>query len=156
MAVNWKKKKKRNKKDTTFLKTNEIFIFVTRCVRVQSFQSCLTLCDPMDSNPTGSSVRGIIQARILEWVAMPSFRGSSQPKDQTHISCSSCISGGCFTTEPPAKPVILELKHYFSLNTNCLPTKSFTAMTSFINKIKYSSQHHHPKSRLFARRAVKE
>ena len=53
-------------------------------------QSCLTLCDPMDINPAGSSVHGIIQARILEWVAMPSFRGSSQPKDQTHISCISC------------------------------------------------------------------
>ena len=98
------KKKKRNKKDTTFLKTNEIFIFVTRCVRVQSFQSCLTLCDPIDSNPAGSSVHGIIQARILKWVAMPSFRGSSQPKDQTHISCGSCIAGRFFTAEPLGSP----------------------------------------------------
>ena len=43
----------------------------------KSLQSCLTLCDPMDCSPPGSSVHGILQARILEWVAMPSFRGSS-------------------------------------------------------------------------------
>ena len=40
-------------------------------------QVCLTLCDPMDYSPPGSSVHGILQARILEWVAMPSSRGSS-------------------------------------------------------------------------------
>ena len=43
---------------------------------------------------------GILQARILEWVAMPSSRGSSQPRDQTHVSC---ITGGFFTIEPPGK-----------------------------------------------------
>ena len=46
-------------------------------------QSCPTLCDPMDCSPAGSSVHGILQARILEWAAMPSSRGSSQPRDQT-------------------------------------------------------------------------
>ena len=45
-------------------------------------QSCLTLSDPMDY-----TVHGILQARILEWVAMPSSRGSSQPRDQTQVSC---------------------------------------------------------------------
>ena len=44
-------------------------------------QSCLTLCDPMDCRPPGSSVHGILQARILEWVAVPFSRGSSQPRD---------------------------------------------------------------------------
>ena len=44
-------------------------------------QSCLTLCDPMDCSPLDSSVCGILQARILEWVAIPFSRGSSQPKD---------------------------------------------------------------------------
>ena len=44
---------------------------------------CLTLCDPMDSNLSGSSVHGIFQERILEWVAISFFRGSSQPRDQT-------------------------------------------------------------------------
>ena len=53
------------------------------CVRAKSLQSCLTLCDPMNCSPPGSSVHGISQARILEWVAMPSSRGSSRPSDQT-------------------------------------------------------------------------
>ena len=50
------------------------------CVRVhaKSLQSCLTLCNPMDYNLPGSSVHGILQARILEWVASPFYRGSSQ------------------------------------------------------------------------------
>ena len=48
-------------------------------------QSCLTLCDPMDCSPPGSSIRGILQARTLEWVAIPFSRGSSQ----THISCTA-------------------------------------------------------------------
>ena len=47
------------------------------CVCAKLLQSCPTLCDPMDCNPPGSSVRGILQARILECVAMPSSRGSS-------------------------------------------------------------------------------
>ena len=50
-------------------------------------QLCLTLCDPMDRSPPGSSVHGILQARILEWVAIPSSRGSSQPRDRTCVSC---------------------------------------------------------------------
>ena len=54
-------------------------------------QSILTLCDPMDCGPPGSSVHGILQARILEWVAISFSRGSSQPRDQTRVSCISCI-----------------------------------------------------------------
>ena len=49
-------------------------------------QSRLTLSDPMDYSPPGSSVHGVLQARILEWVAMPSSRGSSRPRDQTRVS----------------------------------------------------------------------
>ena len=54
------------------------------------------LCNPMDCSPLVSSVHKIFLARILEWVAMPCSRGSSQPKDQTHMSCISCIAGGFF------------------------------------------------------------
>ena len=50
-------------------------------------QSCPTLCDPMDSSPPGSSVHRILQARILEWVAVSFSRGSSWPRDQTCVSC---------------------------------------------------------------------
>ena len=46
----------------------------------------------MDCSPPGSSVHGILQERILEWIAMPSSRGSSRPRDWTHISCLSCTS----------------------------------------------------------------
>ena len=59
----------------------------TACVS----QSCPALCRPMDRSPPGSSIHGILQARILEWVAMPSSRGSSQSSDQTHVSNVSCI-----------------------------------------------------------------
>ena len=54
-------------------------------------QLCLTLCHALDHSLPGSSVRGILQARILEWVVMPSSRGPSQPRDQTHISNVFCI-----------------------------------------------------------------
>ena len=52
----------------------------------------------------GSSVHGILQAKIMGWVAVPSSRGSSRPRDRTHISCSSWVAGGFFTTDPPRKP----------------------------------------------------
>ena len=57
-------------------------------------QSCLTLCNPMDYSPPGSSVHGISQTRILEWVPIPFSRGSSQPRDRTR---ASYIAGGYFT-----------------------------------------------------------
>ena len=57
-------------------------------------QLCLTLGDPMDCSPPDSWVHGILQARRLEWVAMPSSGGSSQPRDGTRVSC---VVGGCFT-----------------------------------------------------------
>ena len=59
-----------------------------------SAQSCPTLCDPLDCSPPGSSVHGIFQARILEWVAISYSRGSSWPRDQTRVSCISCLTGG--------------------------------------------------------------
>ena len=58
-------------------------------------QSCLTVCNPMDCSPPGSSVHGILQARILEGVAMPSSRGSSRPRNRTKVSC---IAGRFFTS----------------------------------------------------------
>ena len=61
--------------------------FLSLCVH----SSCLTLSDPMDYSPQGSSVNsGILQARILEWVAISFSRGYSQPRDRTQVSCISC------------------------------------------------------------------
>ena len=73
-------------------------------------QSCLTLCNPMDCSLHGSSLRGILQARVLEWVAISFSRGSSQPRDWTQVSC---ILGRCFnlwaTREARApKPLVKE------------------------------------------------
>ena len=64
-------------------------------------QSCLTLCDPMDCSLSGSSVHGIFQARVLEWIAISSSRGSSRPKNRTRVSR---IAGRRFASEPPGKP----------------------------------------------------
>ena len=71
----------------------------------KSLQSCPALCDTMDCSPLNCSVRGIFQARIQEWVAMPSSRWSTWPRNQTHIFCASCIAGGFFTAEPLWKPI---------------------------------------------------
>ena len=78
------------KKRGKFLSLSEIFSSVL-CL---ASQSCLTLCDPMDCGPPGSSDHGVLLARVLEWVAMPSSRGSSQPRYWTQVSC---IAGGFFT-----------------------------------------------------------
>ena len=80
-----------------------VCVYVCVCVHAESLQSCPTLCDPTDCSPSGSSVHGILQASILEWVAMPSSTGSSAPRDQTHVSCGCCMAGGLFTAEPPGE-----------------------------------------------------
>ena len=63
---------------------------ISVCVLVS--QSCLTLCDPMDCSPSGSSVHGILQAITLEWVAIPFSRGSSRPRDRTLVSTLQATS----------------------------------------------------------------
>ena len=68
------------------------------CVCAESLQSCLTLCDPMDYSPAGSSVHGILQARILDWVAMSSSRESSQPRTEPKSLTSPALADGFFTT----------------------------------------------------------
>ena len=62
------------------------------CPHAKSLQSCLTLSDPLDCSPPGSSVHGILQARILEWDAMPSSRGSSPPRDWTSSLMSPALA----------------------------------------------------------------
>ena len=72
-------------------------------------QSSPTLCDLRDCSPSGSSVHGILQARILEWVPISSSRGSSLTMDWTHASCISCTSKGFLNAEPSGKPYLLML-----------------------------------------------
>ena len=78
---------------------------------------CPTLCDPMDCSPPGSSVHGISQARVLEWVAIFSSRGPSWLRAGTCVSYISCICRGFFTPEPRGKPLIFlgTLFYQFSL-----------------------------------------
>ena len=68
-------------------------------------QSCPILCDPLDCSLPGSSVHRIFQARILEWVAISSCRGSSWFRDRTLVSCVSCIDSRFFTAESLGSPV---------------------------------------------------
>ena len=77
--------KKNILKEQTIIKSSFSFLVA---------QSCLTLCDPMDCSLPGSSVHGIFQARVLEWVAISFSKGSSQPRDGTRVSH---IAGRCFT-----------------------------------------------------------
>ena len=74
-------------------------------VKVLATQLCPTLCDPMDCSTPGSYVHGILQARILEWIAIPFSRGSSQPRDQTLWEPRSpTLQADSLPSEPPGKP----------------------------------------------------
>ena len=69
------------------LPTLQLHLPKEACVCAKSLRSCPTLCNTLDCSPSGYSVHGTLQARILEWIAISYSRGSSQPRDQTHISC---------------------------------------------------------------------
>ena len=73
------------------------------CVYVWVAQLCLTLCNPMDCSPPGSSVNGILQAKILQWVAIPFSRGSSTPRDRICVSCIGRWILYCWTTSEAHK-----------------------------------------------------
>ena len=83
------------------------------CVYIQL---CLTLCDPMDCSSPGSSVHEILQTTILEWVAMPSSRGSSRSGDRTQVSD---IAGGFFTVWAKHHPLFLACLQGFPLLLSC-------------------------------------
>ena len=76
-------------------------MYVCVCVCAQL---CPTLCDLMDCSLPGSFAHVISQARVLEWVVISYSRGYSQPRDQTCVSCVSCIGRWFFITVPPGKP----------------------------------------------------
>ena len=70
----------------------------------KSLESCPTLFNPTDCSPPGSSVHGILQARILEGVPMPFSRGSSRPRDPAHVSYVSCTAGISLPPSPWGSP----------------------------------------------------
>ena len=65
-------------------------------------QSCPTLCDPVDCSPPGPSIHGILQARILDWVAISFSRGFPRPRDRIR---SPALQADAVTSEPPGKPI---------------------------------------------------
>ena len=78
-------------------------------------QSCPTRCNPMDCRLPGSSVHGTSQAKILEWVAVTFSRGSSEPRDLTHVSCVSCIGRWALYQLSPGRYVCTCLSQSFFL-----------------------------------------
>ena len=110
------------------------------------FLSRVQLCDAMHLSPPGSSVHGIFLVRILEWVAVSFSRGSSQPRDRTHVSHLSCTAGRFYTTEPQSKPGCLgqhfpectySLDHELALfrNAHLATTWSFAVLVSALNPL---------------------
>ena len=93
-------------------------------VQARSLQSCPTLCDPIDYSPPGSSIHWILQARILEWFAMPSSRGSSRPRDWTCVSYVYLHwQAGSIPLAPPGKPLFPAL-----FSTVFSVTKSYSSL----------------------------
>ena len=108
-------------------------------VCAKSLQLRLTLWDPLDCSLPGSSLHGIVQARILEWVAISSSRGSSWPRNRTCTSCiASCIAGRFFTTsatwEAPGSSYLITILFYLIIFCVCLPPL-------WNKKLAYSSRH---------------
>ena len=100
-------------------------------MKVKVTQPCLTLCDPMDC------IHGILQARILEWVAFPFSRGSSQPRDQTQVSC---IAGRFFTIWATREALTsLMALHKCHLIRKILPMMSHKISAHLISCTRYSS-----------------
>ena len=102
------------------------FICVCACVHTQALWLCLTLCGPTYCSPPHFSVHGILQARIMEWVAVPFTRESSWPRCQTNISCISCIGRVFFTTGTPGKPKYLNVSMLMLMFSQILVLSHFT------------------------------
>ena len=84
--------------------TRSLYSLRIVCVHAQSLQSCLTQCIPMDCSPPGSSVPGIFQARILEWVAMPSSRDRPDPGMEPASPVTPALQAVSWLAETPGKP----------------------------------------------------
>ena len=94
----------------------DCFPYVCACT-----QSCPTLCGPMDCRPPGSSIHGILQAKILKWVAISYSRGSSQPRDRTRVSCI-----GKWGPLQSGKPCFLYIRKCYFLRLSSLKPRQNT------------------------------
>ena len=103
-----------------FLQQNQVVRISKDCAVLNCF-SCVQLCNPMNCSPPGSSVLRIFQARMLEWAAIPFSRGSSQARDQTHISYVSCIDRRalyhqCHLGSPIKRLLLIKENQTFQVN----------------------------------------
>ena len=114
----------------------------TGCLLFQSLSHVRLFCDSMDCSPPGSSVHGIFQARILEWVAIPFSRGSSLPRYQTHISCTAGRMFNKQKTNFPLSP--LNIFMLFRI-WNWLPLISIFKTGSIVSFTTYNFINIHPK-----------
>ena len=110
-------------------------VLISACMHPRLFQVCATLWDTMDHSLPGSSVHGILQARILEWVSVPSFRGSSRPRDRTHI-CYVYLQWqkSSLPIAPLGKPWFLYtdfISYYLTAFSHCLYGFSIGSIMSF-------------------------
>ena len=96
-------------------------------MKVSVAQSCLILWDPMDCNSPGSSVHGILQARILEWVVMPSSRDLPNPGIKPMSFISAALAGGFFTLSATWEALVLSIVSIFSLK--------FLEITLFVSNV---------------------
>ena len=114
--------------------------FYDNTVKVLGTQSVLTPCDPIDCSPWGSSVHRTLRARIPEWVANPFSSGSSQPRDQTQVSC---IAGRFFTVWATREALIITVKRPNNLAANrlCDILWSCTIEVAHVSYLLYKGQY---------------
>ena len=102
-------------------------------MKVKVAQSCLTLCDPMDD-----TVHGILQARILEWVAFPFSRGSSQPRDRTQVSrIAGRFSTSCITRAIKDNDKLLDVCSYYTSSLASHPVINGEGISFLGSKAQY-------------------
>ena len=116
------------------LRTIKISFEFKRVSGVKVSQSCLTLCNPMDC-----TVHGILQARILEWVAFPVSRGSSRPRNRTRVSC---IAGIFFTSWATREALEFKSSHHMKEKYSSLKKKKRAYELSFGARERHVSRHH--------------
>ena len=111
------------------------FLWPCAYMSAQSLPLCPILCNLMDCSPPHSSGHGDSPGKNMEWVVMPSSRGSSWPRDQTHISC---VTGGLFTTESPGKPLLWPRRHS-NLCTRNLLSLCFSLGSVILTQVYFGS-----------------
>ena len=118
--------KQRNMSNGMILEQQKSTVIMVTCMCAKSFQSCPTLCNAVDyCSMRGFSIHEILQTRMLEWVGMPSSRGSSQPRDQTCICYVSCtVRQVLHHQNDPGSPITVTPYTRF-LGTTSLPSKSW-------------------------------